>query len=186
MTLTLARGTFGLRPTVERNREAAIVQPPRAALVAQLDRASDFESEGREFESLRARQILMTMVCWKFVEWNRFSYFVHWRWHRRSGPQITPYLSSRRATRARVIRGSPDVRLTVALGGLQVRLELQMFRRILKRSSKVAERRGWRSWKAPRNWGERRSLHDDHLICLTFFIFFFYFFKLFFLISVIL
>jgi hypothetical protein len=26
------------------------------ALVAQLDRASDFESEGREFESLRARQ----------------------------------------------------------------------------------------------------------------------------------
>ncbi len=25
------------------------------ALVAQLDRASDFESEGREFESLRAR-----------------------------------------------------------------------------------------------------------------------------------
>ena len=28
----------------------------RNALVAQLDRASDFESEGREFESLRARQ----------------------------------------------------------------------------------------------------------------------------------
>ena len=28
----------------------------RHALVAQLDRASDFESEGREFESLRARQ----------------------------------------------------------------------------------------------------------------------------------
>jgi hypothetical protein len=28
------------------------------ALVAQLDRASDFESEGREFESLRARQDL--------------------------------------------------------------------------------------------------------------------------------
>jgi hypothetical protein len=28
------------------------------ALVAQLDRASDFESEGREFESLRARQHL--------------------------------------------------------------------------------------------------------------------------------
>src|SRR5262249_12789635 len=27
----------------------------RPALVAQLDRASDFESEGREFESLRAR-----------------------------------------------------------------------------------------------------------------------------------
>jgi hypothetical protein len=30
-----------------------------SALVAQLDRASDFESEGREFESLRARQIDM-------------------------------------------------------------------------------------------------------------------------------
>src|SRR3954451_21359572 len=29
------------------------------ALVAQLDRASDFESEGREFESLRARQHLV-------------------------------------------------------------------------------------------------------------------------------
>jgi hypothetical protein len=29
------------------------------ALVAQLDRASDFESEGREFESLRARQKAM-------------------------------------------------------------------------------------------------------------------------------
>ena len=28
----------------------------RHALVAQLDRASDFDSEGREFESLRARQ----------------------------------------------------------------------------------------------------------------------------------
>ena len=28
------------------------------ALVAQLDRASDFESEGREFESLRARHIV--------------------------------------------------------------------------------------------------------------------------------
>jgi hypothetical protein len=30
-----------------------------AALVAQLDRASDFESEGREFESLRARQSII-------------------------------------------------------------------------------------------------------------------------------
>ncbi len=29
----------------------------RLALVAQLDRASDFESEGREFESLRARHL---------------------------------------------------------------------------------------------------------------------------------
>ena len=66
MTLTLARGTFGLRPAVERNREAAIVQPSRAALVAQLDRASDFESEGREFESLRARQHLDDVV-WNVV-----------------------------------------------------------------------------------------------------------------------
>src|SRR6266508_153724 len=35
------------------------VAPPSAghALVAQLDRASDFESEGREFESLRARHL---------------------------------------------------------------------------------------------------------------------------------
>jgi hypothetical protein len=30
---------------------------PLRALVAQLDRASDFESEGREFESLRARHL---------------------------------------------------------------------------------------------------------------------------------
>ena len=28
---------------------------PKAAPLAQLDRASDYESEGREFESLRAR-----------------------------------------------------------------------------------------------------------------------------------
>jgi hypothetical protein len=48
---------FGvLAPHVERDDQAAIV--PCAALVAQLDRASDFESEGREFESLRARQNL--------------------------------------------------------------------------------------------------------------------------------
>jgi hypothetical protein len=38
-------------------REVVIVRARFAfALVAQLDRASDFESEGREFESLRARQ----------------------------------------------------------------------------------------------------------------------------------
>jgi hypothetical protein len=38
------------------------------ALVAQLDRASDFDSEGREFESLRARQhnILKTKVYLQF------------------------------------------------------------------------------------------------------------------------
>src|ERR1700733_4851859 len=40
---------------VERPREAAIVRPLHA-LVAQLDRASDFESEGGEFESLGAGQ----------------------------------------------------------------------------------------------------------------------------------
>ena len=33
----------------------AIIFALAHALVAQLDRASDFESEGREFESLRAR-----------------------------------------------------------------------------------------------------------------------------------
>jgi hypothetical protein len=36
------------------------------ALVAQLDRASDFESEGREFESLRARQNLAHIVVVAF------------------------------------------------------------------------------------------------------------------------
>ena len=33
-----------------------LIIDPMQALVAQLDRASDFDSEGREFESLRARQ----------------------------------------------------------------------------------------------------------------------------------
>jgi hypothetical protein len=32
-----------------------VLRPEHHALVAQLDRASDFDSEGREFESLRAR-----------------------------------------------------------------------------------------------------------------------------------
>jgi hypothetical protein len=32
------------------------------ALVAQLDRASDFDSEGREFESLRARQQVKSIL----------------------------------------------------------------------------------------------------------------------------
>ena len=36
--------------------------PPQEALVAQLDRASDYESEGREFESLRARHSLNPLV----------------------------------------------------------------------------------------------------------------------------
>src|SRR5882757_2888237 len=38
--------------------DAAGLRWPGKALVAQLDRASDFESEGREFESLRARHKL--------------------------------------------------------------------------------------------------------------------------------
>src|SRR5262245_8993023 len=50
-----AAGTEGnLAASVELDGRAAILAA--AALVAQLDRASDFESEGREFESLRARQ----------------------------------------------------------------------------------------------------------------------------------
>jgi hypothetical protein len=45
---------------IEAAAEAAIVSWSRKqALVAQLDRASDFESEGREFESLRARQFMI-------------------------------------------------------------------------------------------------------------------------------
>jgi hypothetical protein len=36
-------------------RTSLISEAFETALVAQLDRASDFESEGREFESLRAR-----------------------------------------------------------------------------------------------------------------------------------
>jgi hypothetical protein len=55
------------RPPGDFCREAAIVHARFGfALVAQLDRASDFESEGREFESLRARQEdqwLMTVSC---------------------------------------------------------------------------------------------------------------------------
>src|SRR5258705_7396867 len=41
----------------------SLVIEPTHALVAQLDRASDFESEGREFESLRARQA-KSMAYW--------------------------------------------------------------------------------------------------------------------------
>ena len=56
------RGAFdgGLEQRLARRQGAGPVRPslviePTHALVAQLDRASDFESEGREFESLRAR-----------------------------------------------------------------------------------------------------------------------------------
>src|SRR5215216_7283766 len=38
-------------------RDSSCAMVLRRALVAQLDRAPDFESGGREFESLRARQI---------------------------------------------------------------------------------------------------------------------------------
>ena len=55
--------------------EAAIVTEIAVALVAQLDRASDFESEGREFESLRARHEIKNLVeralprkvIWKYM-----------------------------------------------------------------------------------------------------------------------
>ena len=46
-------GAAGRRPSPAKS----VNRPGRQALVAQLDRASDFDSEGREFESLRARQI---------------------------------------------------------------------------------------------------------------------------------
>jgi hypothetical protein len=56
------RGSFdaGSGQRLARRQGAGPVRPslviePTHALVAQLDRASDFESEGREFESLRAR-----------------------------------------------------------------------------------------------------------------------------------
>ena len=55
-------------PWAARQQAAGPVRPslvidPTHALVAQLDRASDFESEGREFESLRARQA-KSMAYW--------------------------------------------------------------------------------------------------------------------------
>ena len=40
------------------------------ALVAQLDRASDFESEGREFESLRARQDHLRQASRVIARWH--------------------------------------------------------------------------------------------------------------------
>jgi hypothetical protein len=50
----VARCRFGRYGRDRRDRRGT--RAVRYALVAQLDRASDFESEGREFESLRARQ----------------------------------------------------------------------------------------------------------------------------------
>src|SRR5690242_11015347 len=68
-TVATLRGTIGVAPrkisAVALNRARRVTfaakwllcaRVLRFALVAQLDRASDFESEGREFESLRARQ----------------------------------------------------------------------------------------------------------------------------------
>ena len=48
------RGT--LTPLVE---VRVLVPQPKIALLAQLDRASDYESEGREFDSLKVRQIML-------------------------------------------------------------------------------------------------------------------------------
>ena len=48
-----------------RSRFAPLIRAPwiRCALVAQLDRASDYESEGQEFESLRARQFSLVSAA---------------------------------------------------------------------------------------------------------------------------
>ncbi len=40
-----------------------MIESTDCAPVAQLDRASAFEAEGREFESLRARHLIRTMSC---------------------------------------------------------------------------------------------------------------------------
>ena len=47
----VALGVAGSSPVIH---PILIVEPPHEALVAQLDRASDFGSEGWGFESLRA------------------------------------------------------------------------------------------------------------------------------------
>ena len=39
------------------------MSPPACAPVAQLDRASDYESEGRTFESFRARQLFNPVLA---------------------------------------------------------------------------------------------------------------------------
>jgi hypothetical protein len=63
------------RPPGDFCREAVIVRARfRFALVAQLDRASDFESEGREFESLRARHHLARFRQTKIVIWLTLGY----------------------------------------------------------------------------------------------------------------
>ena len=51
------------------------IAPDRNALVAQLDRAPDYESGGREFESSRARHSLSNLGNHK-----RFTGIVGYRW----------------------------------------------------------------------------------------------------------
>src|SRR5262249_24706433 len=51
----VARGPFS-RPSDISSDRSGPLPPARNAPVAQLDRASDYESEGRTFESFRARQ----------------------------------------------------------------------------------------------------------------------------------
>jgi hypothetical protein len=127
-----------------------------AALVAQLDRASDFESEGREFESLRARQHLDGVVGNVLGNLLGIAFPTLF-----TGDGIVVadpksrriFLVAVSDPRASYAASCLDVRLdVVALGGLQVRM-LQMFRRILKRSPKVAERgveelEGTAEWEA--------------------------------------
>jgi hypothetical protein len=62
-------GIFALPPPAGPIRPSLVIEPPQA-LVAQLDRASDFDSEGREFESLRARQHL----CLKIKGFSQFRF----------------------------------------------------------------------------------------------------------------
>src|SRR5712671_1982694 len=51
----------GSRPGTPGQQPRESVHLPPAAPVAQLDRASGFEPEGREFESLRARYFLCSL-----------------------------------------------------------------------------------------------------------------------------
>ena|SRR5437660_909112 len=76
--------------------------PARCAPLAQLDRASDYESEGREFESLRARHIHFSAHKIKVLP-N----------HQRLSHSLTPedrfILACRDVGRERDIQGGPYV-----------------------------------------------------------------------------
>ena len=48
--------------------EPVVCRNARKAPVAQLDRVSGYEPEGREFESLRARQILCDLLTGKEID----------------------------------------------------------------------------------------------------------------------